>query len=309
MRLAAPLSLCLLLISTPTVAQTVITPPKYDPAPWWMDQPILASTGFVEAEVPANRANLGAGFTGLGKTLPEANEAAAAKAQALNQALGRLGADRVRTQITLTVQPIYEQYRDREGNRIDNARADRIEQYEATAHFQIEVRDMGVMQQVIGAVIAAAPATTTPVSYHLEPTNEMKTEMALKAVQDAARRARQATEATGARLGAVKLIDPTGRACQTDVLVAGAPQSYGPGYAAQSVAIIGAQEFMQRGSPTVPPPPPPPPPMAPAPAGAISGVVTVTGRPATQALLSTITVQPPIQKMMAQSCVVYALAG
>ena len=36
-------------------------------------------------------------------------------------------ADKVRTEVTVSIQPLYEQYRDREGTRIEDQRSDRIE--------------------------------------------------------------------------------------------------------------------------------------------------------------------------------------
>ena len=75
-------------------------------------------------------------------------------------------------------------------------------------------------------LMSAKPSSTNPVSFRLEPDNETLTEMARLAVADARRRALQAGEAAGARIGSVRLIDPTARACETDVLVAGAGRPY-----------------------------------------------------------------------------------
>ncbi len=285
--------LAALALATPALAQqlALIAAPKYDPAPWWMDQPIMAAVGNVEAEMPANRASFSATFEAVEKTAPQATAAATAKMRSLGQALGALGADKVRTQVNLSIQPLYEQYRDREGNRIDNQRADAIESYQARATINVDVRDLALLQQVFAQVVAAQPSSTSNLSFRLEPTNEQKTALAREAMTDANRRAREASTATGARLGAVKLIDPTGRACQTDVLVAGAPRSFGPG-----VEVMSRSDFAG-----APPPPPPPPPSAPAPGR--GGGQTVAE------LAAGLPVQPPFLKQYAQSCVIYALAG
>ena len=303
MRIAA--AVIALSVATPALAQSpvVAEAPRFGPAPWWMDQPVIASTGFVETEVQANRANLGASFQAVERTAADATRVATQKVQALGRALGALGADKVRTEVTVSIQPLFEQYRDREGTRIEDQRADRVERYQANANVAIEVRDVTLLQQVYAALVAAQPTSTNPVSFYLEPGNELRTEMFRQAVSDANRRARLATEASGARLGAVKLIDPTGRACQVDVLVTGAPPSYGPGV---EVQVVGRQA----GFPP-PPPPPPPPPLAPAPVvtatGAVGGVMNFITQQDAQALLTSLPVQPPFQKLQSQACVVYAL--
>lgn len=309
MRASAFVLLSIALVSPPAAAQTLVAAPKYDAAPWWMDQPIIASVGFVEAEEPANRASLSARFNAVAKTSAEASQAAAAKVKPLGDTLGRIGPERVRVQITVGTQPLYQQYRDREGNRVENERADRVEQYEANATVDVEVRDMGVLQQVVAAIVGAAPTSTADIRYRLEPSNEAKTEMARKAVADAAARARLSVEATGARLGPVKLIDPTGRACQTDVLVAGAPRSFGAGVPAYMVtggamqnggavpmAALQQVEILKRSGGEA------------YGADAVAGVVNFAPRPANN-LSADIPVQPPFQKWQAQACVVYALAG
>ena len=84
------------------VAQTVaaIAPPAvsrvYDPAPWWMDKPIIASVGNVWTEVPANRADASATYQVVDKDSAVATKAAADKVRALGQALEAYGQDKVR---------------------------------------------------------------------------------------------------------------------------------------------------------------------------------------------------------------------
>jgi hypothetical protein len=91
-------------------------------------------------------------------------------------------------------------------------------------------------------------------------------------------------------VGAVRLIDPTGRACQTDVLVAGAGRPY-----AETPAYRVA---------------------APAPPPASQGVeemVVTAARRAREVGLDPdairLPLQPPMQRLEASSCVVFSLAG
>jgi uncharacterized protein len=292
--LAAALGLAALASSAS--AQTALVQPRaFDPAPWWMDKPIIASTGYVWTEVTANRANASATYEAVDRDLPKAQAAAADKVRALGQALAAYGADKVRVETGFRVQPLYEQYKDRQGEVNENRRADQIERYQVIAEVRVEIRDVRLAERVYATLMAAKPSSSQPVSFRLEPENETRTQMFRLAVEDARRRGTLATEAAGARLGSVKLIDPTGRACETDVLVAGAGRSYGGDDAAYQVA---------------PPPPPPPPPPAPR---AVAEDITVTAaRRAREVGLNVDAIQlplnPPLQRLEAKACVVYSLA-
>ena len=117
---------------TPALPAAAQTPPaelgaRYVPAPWWMREPVIASIGYVQTEVPSNRASFSANFQVVDRTAPEATKAAADKVRQLGEALRGFGPDKVRVETTFTMRPIYDQYRDKDGNLIDNQRADKIE--------------------------------------------------------------------------------------------------------------------------------------------------------------------------------------
>ena len=289
--------------AVPASAQTVLPtaqPRLYDPAPWWMREPVIPATGHVRAEVRANRAGFSAGFQAIEKTAPEATRAAADKVRALGRALAAFGPEAVQVETTFTMRPLYDQYRDQQGRLIDNQRADQVERYEVNAEVRVQVRDVGLIERVYATVLAARPTRTDPVYFSLEADNATRTEMFGLAVADAARRARLAVEATGGRLGAVKLVDPTGRACATDVLLAGAPRN-DPASDTMVQDIVVTGKVAGRAPP--PPPPPPPPPMAaPAPPRGGAAAEQVL-RPEDMQL----PLQAPLQELTATACVVYAL--
>jgi uncharacterized protein YggE len=277
------------------------TPPavvgeRYVPAPWWMRDPVIASVGHVRTLVPANRAGFSASFQSLDRSAADASRKAADQVRALSQALGALGADKVRVETTLTTRPIYEQYRDEAGVLRDNIRPDRIARYQADAAVTVTIRDVSVLERVYATVIAAQPTATGAVWFNLEPDNAVLSWLQGEAVKDAARRAREATANAGAGLGGVRVIDPSGRACETDVL-AGWP-SYGGGELATTVdldevAVTGSR--MRAPSPPPPaPPPPPPPPGAAAPTEA-------------QIEAARLALQPPLRELSDRACVVYGL--
>ena len=268
------------------------TPPatigeRYIPAPWWMREPVIASIGQVRTQVPANRASFAASFQSIDRTAADASRKAAEQIRALSQTLAAYGVDVVRVETTLSTRPLYDQYRDENGVLRDNARSDQIERYQADATVSLTVRDTRVLERVYATVVASQPTSIGPVGFNLEPDNAVKTWLQGEAVKDAARRAREAASNAGATLGEVKVIDPTGRACETDVL-AGWP-AYGSGGLATDVDFEPA--FV---------PPPPPAPVAPPPVG--------RGAPTEQQIeAARLTLQPPLRELSDQACVVYAL--
>lgn len=278
-----------MLVAPPALAQV---PPaelgaRFVPAPWWIREPVVASTGLVKTELPANRATFEARFSAVARTADAALADAAAKVRAIDAGLRRFGAERVRITTTFETQPLYEQYRDKEGNLQTNARPDKIERYSVAAAIRLEVRDLAVLEPAYAAVVAAKPESTGAVGFRLEPDNAARTWLQTEAVKDAARRARQGAEAAGSRLGGVKVIDPSGRACQTDVL-AGWPSYRGGAEQRTDVEYAGA-----------PPPPPPPPP---APMMEMASRSRDGAAPAVE-----VSLQPPMVALNDDACVVYGL--
>ena len=264
------------------------TPPaelgaRYVPAPWWMREPVIASLGSVRVELPSNRARFSAQFSAVDRDVAGATAAAARKVGELDAVLRAAGANRVRLTTTFITRPLYDQYRDKEGNLIDNQRADKIDRYEVSASLDIEVRDIAALENAYNAVIVAKPTSVGAVSFSLEPDNAMKSALAGAAIRDAARRARAAVDASGARLGMVKIIDPTARVCRTDVL-AGWPSYVG----GTSPTTVDA-EALAAPTPVM---------SAPAPAPESARGATAMTR---------VTLQPPMQSLDDEACVVFAL--
>jgi uncharacterized protein YggE len=257
-----------------------------------MRDPVIASIGYVRVELPANRAQFSASFQTVDRSVAEASRQAANQIRALSQTLAAYGIENVRVETTLSTQPLYDQYRDENGVLRDNMRPDRIERYQAQATIQVQVRDVAVLERVYATVVASQPASIGQVYFQLEPDNVAKTNLAAAAMRDARTRAENAARNAGANLGSVRVIDPTGRACQTDVL-AGWP-SYGGG-GGQATTVD--SEIVMSGSRMMamaPPPPPPPPAPGQAPSEA-------------QIEAARLALQPPLQVLTDQACVVYGL--
>lgn len=259
---------------------------RYVPAPWWMREPVIASTGLVRTELPANRARFDAKFTAVARTADAALGEAAAKVREIDAGLRRLGAERVRITTTFATRPLYEQYRDKEGNLQTNDRPDKIERFSVAARIVLEVRDMAVLEPAYAAVVAARPEAIGTVDFRLEPDNAAKTWLQTEAVKDAARRARQAAEAAGGRLGGVKVIDPSGRACQTDVLA---------GWPAYQRTPEQRSDVMYSAAPP------------PAPASPQARQVVVSGSRLEAQPAVEVSLQPPMLDLDDDACVVYGL--
>jgi uncharacterized protein YggE len=272
------------------------TPPatigdRYVPAPWWMRDPVIASLGYVRTEIPANRSGFSATFQSIDRSAADASRKAADQIRALSQALAAYGVDKVRVETTLTTRPLYDQYRDESGVLRDNVRADRIERYQADATVTVTIRDVAVLERVYATVVASQPTSIGQVWFNLQPDNAVKTWLQGEAVKDAARRAREAAANAGGSLGGVRVIDPTGRACQTDVL-AGWP-SYSGG---ASLATDVDGNYNMRAEAAYAPPPPPSPPT---PGGGAPGEAEIEA--------ARLALQPPLRELTDQACVVYAL--
>lgn len=281
-------------VSAPALAQT---PPatigdRYIPAPWWMRDPVIASVGQVRVEIQANRANVGASFQSVDRSVAEASRAAADQVRAVSQALAAYGADKVRVETSVTTRPLYDQYRDENGVMRDNTRADRVARYQADATVSVTVRDVALIERVYATLVASRPTSIGQVNFQLEPENSWKANLQAEAMKDARRRAEAAATNAGATLGRVKVIDPSGRVCQTDVL-AGWP-SYaaggGQGTTLDEVVVTGSRRSEDRVAYAAPP--------APVSGGAPSEADIAAAR---------LALQPPLQTLTDSACVIYGL--
>ena len=292
-------ALLLSAVALPAFAQTppAVVGQQYVPAPWWMRDPVIASIGHVRVELQANRASFNATFQSVDRSVAEASRKAADQVRALSQTLGAYGVDTVRVETTLTTQPLYDQYRDENGVLRDNTRADRIERYQARATVNLTVRDVTKLERIYATVVASQPSAISQVNFNLDPDNVAKSNLAREAVRDAASRARAAAENAGASLGGVRVIDPTGRACQTDVL-AGWPSYGGGGSQATTVDEVVVTGSRVRAGMAPPPPPPAPPPPPPPPGVAPNEAQIEAAR---------LALQPPLRVLTDQACVVYGL--
>ncbi|MFZ4121616.1 MAG: SIMPL domain-containing protein [Caulobacterales bacterium] len=258
--------------------------------PYWTQRPVIETIGMAEVEFAPNRATFSVTFQGTDDTAEGATRKATDAARRGVQAVRARAGQNVRISSQMQVQALYEQYRDREGNRIDNARADQISGYVANATLMVTIDDAGQLSRASearAAAMAAGPQSTSPLQLSLVTTPEMRRTVYERAMEDAVARARLAAGAAGQRLGTLLV----------------AQDGQGPCLGQWFGVSGGVSSF--RG-----PPPPPPPPMM---ASAMDQiVVTGSGRaPAiTVADIEALNLpaDPEPLRLSGAVCLVYAIA-
>ncbi len=247
------------------------------PAPWWMRDPVIAAMGHVHMELPANRAEFSAEFSEVGQSVESAGAAAARRSAPLDAQLKAFGPARVQFTRTYSVEPLYRQYRNAEGNRVENERADQIENYQVVSTIKIEVIDVALIEQVYNAVAAASPSSIKQIEWSLNASDETVSALAIAAMRDATRRAREGAEAAGSRLGPIRIIDPSGGVCTTQVLAAW--PSYGNSERSREVY------------------------------NSATAVTAVSGENLRSSLEApqTYTLRPPLERLDDRACVIFAL--
>ena len=279
--------------TAPAAPSTPVSASPYDKAPWWMREGVITQTGHVFTEIPANRASFSATFLSTDESAEKAQARSIQQTKALQQALAKLGKDAVRVNTGFSMRALYEQYRDKNGNRIEDQRGDKINGYEVSLNISIEVRDMAQLERAYALVLAASPTQTSGIGFSLQPTNEINTWLYNEAIKDARKRAADGVTAAGGKLGAIKVIDPTGRACRTDILARNAEDEWS-NTEANEVVVTGNRAALAYAAP--PPPPPPPAPVA----GSVEYLEA-------KALANPFIQTPPLQRLESTACVVYGV--
>jgi uncharacterized protein len=180
-------------------------PQQVDPdrmvRPYWWDKPVVEALGRAQVEVQPNRANFGVDFVETNSDSGKAMEEAVSRAKLAVEAVKKIAGDKARVKTSVGVNPYYEQYRDKDGELIDNERPDKVRGYEARATLQVTMTDLSLAGRARGAVLALKPEDSKPMFFALEQTIEMQRDAMKVAAQDARARAETTAIAAGAKLG------------------------------------------------------------------------------------------------------------
>lgn len=205
-------------VAAPSPAPIVEKPSRTEAAPWWMDAPVLPQTGDATLEAEANRASFAVSFEVSDKTVEKALAKVNDQTAPLTEALRKLDPAAVKVSTAFEMRALYKQYRLKDGTKVEDERGDRIEAYQVTTTLNVEVRDLSILERAFALTQAASPTTSEPISFNLEADNDLKSRLFTAAISDARARAEASALIMGRTLGGIRVIDPTGRVCATDIL-------------------------------------------------------------------------------------------
>lgn len=195
-RLSVLAALCL---AAPAAAQQV--DPDRMVRPYWWDKPVVEALGRAQVETPPNRAYFSVTFVETNANSGKAMEVVVANAKLAAEAIKKIAGDKARVKTSVEVDPYYEQYRDRDGELVDNERADKVKGYVARASLSVTMTDLAIAGRARGAALALNPQESEDLSFSLVETVELQRDAMKVAAQDARARAEAVATAAGAKLG------------------------------------------------------------------------------------------------------------
>ncbi len=181
--------------------------------PYWTRMPVIESIGRANMEVEPNRASFSVTYLETDKDADDAMKLAVQRAKLAYETVKKTAGDKAIVQSSVSVDPYYEQYRDRDGNRIENDRADKIIGYEARVTLNVVVEEIAIAGTARASVLALGPETSSPMRTYLEATTEMNRAAYEAAVADATARAKATAEASGTQLGKLMVVQEGNGPC------------------------------------------------------------------------------------------------
>ena len=256
--------------------------------PYWTRSPVIEVLGRANMEVAPNRASFSVTYLETDKDSKKAMQLAVERGRLAYETIKKTAGDTAVIQSSVNVTALYEQYRDKDGNRIDNQRSDKIRAYEARVTLSVVVDQVAKAGAARAGALALGPENSSGLSTYLERTTEMNLASYEAAVKDGAERARATAAASGATLGKLMGVQEGGGPCL-----------------GQWSSMAGRDYDYYRSAPAAMAPPPPPPPPSPVASGMIDGrQVTIT-----QAEIDSLNLPSDDKKQQISSsvCMIYAL--
>ena len=228
--------------------------------PYWTRVPVIEVLGRANMEVAPNRASFSVTYLETDKASKDAMQKAVDRGRLAYNTIKQAAGEGAIVQSSVNVTALYEQYRDKDGNRIDNQRSDKIRAYEARVTLNVTVEDVSKAGTARAGALALGPENSTGLSTFLQRPTEMNRAAYEAAVADGAARAATTASASGARLGKLMVVQ----------------EGNGPCLGSWS-SMAGSDYDYYRASSVPAPPAPPPPPPAPVASGMVDGrQVTIT---------------------------------
>ena len=202
------IAVALLAFASPVTAQE-----RVFEEPYWTDRPVIEALGRAKLELPPNRASFDVSFVETNKDTKKAMQLAVERARAAYDAIKAVAGADSRIQTSVNVSPYYEQYRQKDGDRVENRRADKVKGYEARASVRVTMTNVELAGKARAAALALAPEQSGQLSVRLERTAEVSRQAYEAAVRDAAARARASANAAGAPLGKLLVLQEGNGPC------------------------------------------------------------------------------------------------
>lgn len=228
--------------------------------PYWTRMPVIEVLGRADMQVAPNRASFSVTYLETDKDSKKAMELAVQRGRLAYDTIKKAAGTGAIVQSSVNVTALYEQYKDKDGNRIDYDRSDKIRAYEARVTLSVTVEDVSKAGTARAGALALGPENSSGLNTYLERTTELNRAAYEAAVKDGAARAKATAAASGGKLGKLMVVQ----------------EGNGPCLGSWS-SMAGSDYDYYRAAPGYAPPPPPPPPPAPLAAGMIGGKqVTIT---------------------------------
>lgn len=232
---AAAICVC---AASPAMAQDIFD------RPYWLDRAVVEAQGRAQIVVPADEASFSVTFTGVESDARAALFSASDRARLAVAAIRARGGATTRITSEASVEAIYREYRNNEGERVSSERSDQIDNYVATITLEVVVSDVSRALDARAAALAVGPEDMGDVEYDLTETAPARLRAYRAAVQDAAARARIAAEGSGTPLGRLLILqEGQGPCLGRAVVVAGSRLVRQDFEAVSPITTVGAEQI------------------------------------------------------------------
>ncbi len=189
--------------------------------PYWARKPVVEILGRSKMEFESNKAKLRFIVAEVDKDPDQALLKVSKNTQpVIEKIMGILGKDG-RVDVNYYRDVIYQQYKDKDGNKIENTREDKIENYVIGWSIIIETKNINLIPTIRAEILAIENSRMTDkVEYSFSPTPIQERQLFTAAIEDGKERAKIISDAYGVKLKL--LMTQEGR---TECL--GSPSGYG----------------------------------------------------------------------------------
>ncbi len=169
--------------------------------PYWLDRSVIEVIGRAQIEAQPDEARFSVTFREVAREALAASQAAADRVRLATAAMRSRGGDALQIRSNAEINAIYEEYRNREGERQSSERADQVVNYVVSITLNVTVSDTARAASVRAAAMAVGPQEVGELRFSLRETAPLQRRVYGAAVEDAAARARIAAGGVGAQLG------------------------------------------------------------------------------------------------------------